>query len=73
MTKKDYKVIAEAVRLYGDFIRENMSNGVNDAILDKNLDRIQASNTIILDLSNALERNYPNFDRDKFLEACGIN
>lgn len=73
MTKKDYELIAKAVRQYGDYLRESMANGMNDEILDKNLDRIQASNTIILDLSNALQASNPRFDRNKFLEACGIN
>ncbi len=64
MTKKDYKIIAEAIWRSG-FIQ------------DKNSIRQQAKEDmrrlITYDLASSLANENPRFDKTKFYKACGIS
>ena len=72
MTKKDYELLAEAGRKYGDYIRECMASGTNEHLAELNTERLRASESVLNFLSLALETDNPRFDRVKFLTACGI-
>jgi hypothetical protein len=59
MTKKDYELIAAAINLVG---YANVSNEAAQTTLNK-LARL---------LAEQLGNDNPRFNRDKFLQACGI-
>lgn len=59
MTKKDYELIAEAINsTVSHYHPWAISNVMNEAL--------EA-------LCEALKLDNPNFDRDKFMTACGMN
>ena len=58
MTKKDYQLIAGSLR---------MTNEWNGGAIRRDLFVILCEN-----LANALNRDNPRFDHQRFLEACGI-
>ena len=64
MTRKDYQLIAESIHRSG-------------MIEDKNKIRQQGAENmrrlIACDLIGSLKHDNPNFNEDKFLQACGIN
>ena len=64
MSKKDYKIIAEAIWRSG-------------YIKDSNKIRQEAKESmrrlIVNDLIGSLKQDNPRFDRDKFTEACGLS
>ena len=69
MTKKDYELIARAI--YRSLIsprRKSPQSGSLES-QDKYADqhRLTAQH-----VANALERENPRFDRDRFIEACGV-
>lgn len=59
MTKKDYKLIADAIR----FEREEWTNGVPQEVLDR----------LVAHLSQKLGNQNPKFDKAKFLEASSLS
>ena len=63
MTKKDYNIITKAIWRAG-------------YIKDKNQVRQQAKTDarrlIAINLATDMKQNNPNFNRNKFIEACGI-
>lgn len=64
MTRKDYVLIADAVRqsrLVGPNVAESTAHRYNE----------QRANTARC-LAYALGRDNPRFDRARFLEACGV-
>jgi len=63
MTKKDYILIAEAIKTYTDEERDNKADSNHAYYVLKNL----ANN-----LANKLYEDNARFDRDKFLKACGV-
>jgi hypothetical protein len=62
MTRKDYELIAKAI--YGSLI-QSKSLDWQDLYAEQH--RITARH-----IANALERSNPRFNRDKFMEACGV-
>jgi len=62
MTKKDYELIAKAI--YGSLIQSG-SLEWQDRFIEQH--RITARH-----VANALERTNPRFNRDKFMDACGV-
>jgi hypothetical protein len=65
MTKKDYVLIAAALKAGRTPPREESDTLVNNAYQAQHLDIAYA-------LSNALARENPRFDRARFLAACGV-
>jgi hypothetical protein len=57
MTRKDYKAIAEAI--HGEVMRQHS-------------DAQRALEAVAYEIAGALVRNNANFDRDKFIVACGV-
>lgn len=72
MTRKDYVLMAKNVRQYRDHIVKMMNNGLNDQLEGQNKLRLQGAEMTIILLANALEQDNPNFNRSRFLEACGL-
>jgi hypothetical protein len=63
MTRKDYVLIAVALRdtLLIDCPTEEFLNGA-----------IAARDSAVLRVADALGRDNPRFDRERFLKACGV-
>lgn len=57
MTKKDYKLIADAI----------LSAKQNTNPLEQS-----AISTVVHELANRLQNENPRFDRERFLSACGF-
>jgi hypothetical protein len=68
MTKKDFALIAEALKLSRTLPLEFYSN-----TLDYHQGKINQWKDMVVTLSNALQRTNPRFDYDKFIEATGYN
>ena len=64
MTRKDYELIAKALR--NGFMAQPPSPMGSEVDIYFNYRLIVGS------MANALERNNPRFNRDKFMEACGV-
>jgi|DEB0MinimDraft_3_1074331.scaffolds.fasta_scaffold13059_5 hypothetical protein len=62
MSRKDYELIARAI--YGSLIQSGSLES-QDKYADQH--RLTARH-----VANALERTNPRFDRDRFIEACGV-
>jgi len=62
MTRKHYRAIAE-------FIRNNTSE-IDDDIHSHFM--FVPRNSLVFELANLFAADNPNFDRQKFLDACGI-
>lgn len=62
MSRKDYELIARAI--YGSLIQSGSLES-QDRFIDQH--RMTARH-----VANALERENPRFDRDRFIEACGV-
>ena len=60
MTRKDYVIIAETIRMN----RKDFNQGEDGLML---LDILANQ------LSNSFEIDNPRFDRARFLDACGVN
>ena len=69
MTRKDYKVIAEAIRQTKEFYEKDIPDNymVSQILLSASV-----SSRIVECLSNAMMEDNPRFNRDKFREACGL-
>lgn len=59
MTRKDYVLIAEAVK-------------ETTFLADGSQDYKMALAEVAMELANALSRDNPRFDRGRFLRACGV-
>ena len=65
MTRKDYQLIADAIRAV---YRTQGEFGWNDSTLDRQDAIRQVANSLVCRL---VEDN-PRFDEDRFREACGL-
>lgn len=66
MSKRDYEAIAASIKARRDLVEEEVTVG-----------HIRFTTLITLarmarDLADVFEASNPRFDRDKFLEACGL-
>jgi hypothetical protein len=66
MTRKDYRLIASAIRITLESIRDNPK------VLRPDIQEtgIYRAATV---LASRLGEDNPNFDRDKFMVACGLH
>lgn len=64
MTKKDYELIAKAIRDNTEWVQ--FDDGYGDQIQEKKMH----PNDIMVTLSIAFEKEDPNFDQYKFWDAC---
>lgn len=62
MTKKDYELLAKAI--YGSLIQSGK--------LEAQDHYIEQFKITTWHVADALERNNPRFDRDRFISACGV-
>jgi len=65
MTKKDYILIAEAIRDVYDYQKE--SDGKGSKALKQG-----AIEVTVVNIADALRHDNPRFDSRKFVKACGI-
>jgi hypothetical protein len=56
MTRKDYQLIAEVFANFGKIVVLEETIGID----------------IALNLADALQADNPRFNRDRFLDACGV-
>lgn len=61
MTKKDYILIAEAIKQIRDIYKVKL-----------NTNKLSAINEVIFSLENKLSEQNPLFNKEKFLQACGV-
>ena len=61
MTRKDYVIIAKALKTQFELSHENNEDDGLCAVIN-----------VANDLATALEADNPRFDRERFLEACGV-
>lgn len=61
MTRKDYQLIARALKTQMELSRTNNEEDGKFAVIN-----------IAFDLVEDLAKDNPRFDRDRFLEACGV-
>lgn len=73
MTKKDYEVIAQGLRVYRDYIVEVAAYPENAPLAEANAGRLEGAEYTISYLVRALAENNPRFDREKFYAALGMN
>ena len=67
MTRKDYKIIAEAIRQTREYFVDNYKNGeTQDTLITLGL------NTVVRNLQVALKADNPRFSSEVFREACGL-
>ena len=64
MTRKDYELIAKALKL----ARDNLTQGQDSTALVC----VGICNVNAIRVADALANENPRFDRERFLEACGI-
>lgn len=64
MTKKDYELIAKALR--SGFMTQPPSP------MSSEVDIYDNYRIIVDHMTKALERTNPRFNRDKFMDACGV-
>jgi len=60
MTRKDYVMIAETLR-------------INRRDFNEGEDGLMLLNILAHQFANSLEEDNPRFDRHRFLDACGVN
>ena len=65
MTKKDYILIASAIKLC-------IVNSFSIKDFDAKMLTQSAYNDMINQISTVLKENNPLFDRERFLSACGV-
>ena len=67
MTRKDYKIIADAIRKSGDYFAETYKNDdMRDTMINLGIGRI------VCELQVALKEENPNFNTTIFRKACGL-
>lgn len=71
MTKKDYELIASKIKQQLDLRCRVAYPKSNEGELIKN-DAYFPLTALAEHMANALKNDNPKFDRDKFLQACGI-
>ncbi len=71
MTKKDYIILASAIRAQVDFQNEAHARvaPARDVRADVSLNQLDA---LTRSLANRLRDDNPRFDTNRFLDACGI-
>jgi hypothetical protein len=78
MTRKDYEIIARTFRTYTD--ADKAGEATQQATTghykytQSDTDRARASRLLLLanTLANNMKQDNPNFNRDTFLQACGL-
>ena len=73
MTRKDYVLIAKAVRQYRDHITSMMQLEINAPREEINRFRLEGADWTIHYLANALVAENPRFNRKQFEVACGLH
>lgn len=68
MTKKDYELIAQTIRIYTDEPADFVGQFEDDKPVDQYTVRL-----IAYRLAGELEIENPRFDRERFLTACGTD
>ena len=64
MTRKDYVMLAEAIKGAGGF---NLAAPVEVRSLIR-----EGHRQVAILIADALEEDNPRFDRDRFIKACGV-
>lgn len=70
LSKKYYKAIAEVIDRHQT---EIINTATRDGKLEKMNHKLDALHDIAYALSRLFMDDNPNFDRERFLKACGIN
>lgn len=73
MTKKDYQLIAKAIKLAIDYNRTQSGRmSASEEYRMAHVDYIVEDESVAINLAALLQEDNPRFDRTKFLTACGI-
>ena len=72
MSKKHYIAIAAAFKNRLDWYKDNHSTGENCQFANDLMPEIHAVKDIAIELCNVFACDNPNFDKARFLIACGI-
>jgi len=64
ITKKDFKAIAKII--------EDNAHEIDGDCLVYNHYIVMPRNTLVIELADYFAKQNPNFDRQKFLDACGL-
>jgi hypothetical protein len=67
MTKKDYQLIAEAIKQINESIHYSKNTKIDSRLVTTVLDHL-----VYETLGQALKKDNPNFNYVKFYEACGL-
>ena len=67
MTKKDYQLIAEAIKQINESIHYSKNTKIDSRLVTTILDHL-----VYEALGQALKKDNPNFNYVKFYEACGL-
>jgi hypothetical protein len=73
MTKKDYELIAKAIRLQVDYnIAQSKRMTASEKYRLNHVDYYVENGNVALNLATLLQEHDPKFNRSKFLQACGL-
>ena len=73
MTKKDYELIAKAIRLQVDYnIAQSKRMTASEKYRLNHVDYYVENGNVAINLATLLQEQDPKFNRSKFLKACGI-
>jgi hypothetical protein len=78
MTRKDYELIARAIRIYADADKSGeaaqQATTGHYKYIQSDTDKARQSRlqALALTLSDSLKQDNPNFNRDTFLKAAGL-
>lgn len=74
MTRKDYEMIAKAVRLAIDYNRQaSQRMSASEEYRLAHVDYMVEDGVIATNLATLFQADNPKFDRERFLVACGID
>lgn len=73
MTKKDYELIARAIKNSTDYNREQSQRmSASEEYRMNHVDYLCEDKSVALNLATLLMADNPRFDTDRFLKACGV-
>jgi len=77
MQKRHFELIARTIRFRADWQRRNIAEAGQSVdphgVLIASENKLHALREIASDMRDALARENPRFDADKFMAACGVD
>lgn len=72
MTKKDYIKFAAMLNTHIDNTQKSIGLSTTHDVLEYHTARLTEVEAIVRDVADIFQDDNPRFDRDRFLQACGI-